>query len=207
MVTKAVVQHSDRLIRTGLRLVLDREPDIDVAGAAITPADLVALCAEVRPDAVVLELDTPEWDSLRLAAALRKRQRSLRVVGVYDSLSTVDARRAYQAGIRTTVAYTAGAEGVVAALRGKTTQPSIAALGAVHHPRTDSLTPRELEILGHIAAGLITREIAKELGVSLKTIENHKQRIFRKLGVQSQAHAVSIAIRRGLLAVASARHA
>jgi len=151
---------------------------------------------------VLLEIDTVAWDAPRLAAALRKRQRTLRCVGLHDAMHGDSARRAYQAGIRATVSYNGGTDAIIAALRGRPTTAPVTDLTATRAPSRDnpSLTAREVDILRLIAAGMITREIAHQLEVTVKTVENHKQRIFRKLDVQNQAHAVSIAIRRGLLA-------
>jgi DNA-binding CsgD family transcriptional regulator len=102
------------------------------------------------------------------------------------------------------VAYSGGTEGIIAALRGRpSTTPVIDLTMSRPSAREALLTPRELEILRLIAAGKLTREIAVALGVTIKTVENHKQRLFRKLDVQNQAHAVSIAIRRGLLTPAT----
>ena len=206
---RTAVQHCDQFIRTGLALVLDREPDIEVVGEAASASDLVSLCATTRPDAVLMEMDADGWDAPRLAAALRKRQRTLRCVGLHHALHAESARRAYQAGVRATVPYSNGTDGVIAALRGRTSaRPVTTTLTTTGPDNRDRLTQREVDVLRLIAAGMITREIADGLGVTVKTIENHKQRIFRKLEVQNQAHAVSIAIRRGFLApVAIARRA
>ena len=61
------------------------------------------------------------------------------------------------------------------------------------------MTPRELDVLCHVGAGWTSREISGRLAITHKTVENHKQRIFGKLGVQNQAHAVAVAIRGGLI--------
>ena len=206
MVTRTAVQHADRFIRSGLAVVLSHEPDLEVVGQAATPAELIVLCAEARPDAVLLEIDSPQWDAPRLAAALRKRQRTLRCIGLFEELNPEAARRAYQAGVRTTVAYSTGTDGIIAALRGRVLAAPVTPLPSTKPATRDSLTPREVEILRLIAAGMITREIAGAIGVTIKTVENHKQRIFRKLDVQNQAHAVSIAIRRGMLASSPLAH-
>jgi DNA-binding NarL/FixJ family response regulator len=177
-------------------------------GNAATPAELIALCAEMRPDAVLLEIDAQAWDAPRLAAALRKRQRTLRCVGVHDAMHPESARRAFQAGIRATIPYSSGADAIIAALRGGPIAAPVTTIAELR-PSTNeaTLTPRETEIIRLIAAGMITREISEALDVTVKTVENHKQRIFRKLDVQNQAHAVSIAIRRGMLGSArSAAH-
>jgi DNA-binding NarL/FixJ family response regulator len=134
---------------------------------------------------------------------LRKVQRTVRVVGLHDRVGPELARRAYQAGVRSTVCYSTGAGGVFSAVRGQQHLAPVASMPTAKSSTTPSLTKREIEILGCIARGMLTREIAGELGITLKTVENHKQRLFRKLDVQNQAHAVSIAIRQGILAPAA----
>ena len=205
MRTKTVVQHEDQLIRSGLVHVLNQEPDIEVVAQVATPAELVGACGEQRPDAVLLQIDVADYDAPRLAAALRKRQRTLRLVGLHACVTPEVARRAYQAGVRTMVSYDVGTRGVVGALRGnRRPAPPVTSLRTA--APTSTLTPREIDIVRLIAEGHLTREIGAELGITAKTVENHKQRIFRKLDVQNQAHAVSIAIRRGLLGPSVAMH-
>lgn len=203
MIIKAALQHRDRFIRSGLAHVVSSEPDITVVGHVATAADLATLVRTERPDVVLLEIDADEWDAPRLSAALRKLQRTLRVIGMHDQVSPDLARRAYQAGVRSTVNYSAGAEAVLSAIRGRHAVAPVATLPTARTCTRTSLTSREVEILRCIAAGMLTREIAEELGITLKTVENHKQRLFRKLDVQNQAHAVSIAIRQGVLAPAA----
>ena len=204
MIIRTVIQQRERFLRDGLALLLDREPDIEVVGRATDPAELVDLTAEERPDAVLLELDADDWDAPRLAAALKKRQRGLRVVGMYDTVSRDIAQRSYRAGLRATFAYDEGSDALVAAVRGRTSAPVVTPMPRTRPNAPAALTPREVEVLQHVANGLMTRQISEVLGISPKTVENHKQRIFTKLGVQNQAHAVSVALRRGLLGSRSA---
>ena len=204
---KTAVQHQDRLIRAGLVYVLEREPDIEVVGEARDPRELVELCARTRPDTVVLEVDATDWDAPRLVAALCKRQRTLRAIGVHDGLQAETSRRLFKAGVRHTVSYGMGADVVLAAVRGR--RPGASSLPLPVSPPPEArgtLTQREGEVLGLIAQGFRTSEIASTLDISLKTVENHKQRLFRKLDVQNQAHAVSVAMRQGLLPAVARAH-
>lgn len=196
---RTAVQHRGRLFRAGLAHVLEREPDIDVVGHVSEPAALIDLCATTRPDAVLLEIDSNDWDGPRLVAALCKRQRSLRVIGMHNGLNVETGRRVYQAGVRHTVSYEMGAESVIASVRGRQVAPVVTTLPTAQPISKNVLTDREVEVLTLVAQGQRTKEIADQLGISLKTVENHKQRLFRKLDVQNQAHAVSIAMRQGLL--------
>src|SRR5258706_13517517 len=97
---RVAIQERQRFLRDGLAIVLGEEPDIDVAGAVANASELVELCERERPDVVVLELDSDEWDACRLAAALRRRHRSLRVVGLLHGGGFAESARAYRAGIR-----------------------------------------------------------------------------------------------------------
>jgi len=201
-VAATVVQHSDRLVRDALACAIEREIDLDVVGMVSTPASLVSLCEKARPDIVVIELDAAGWDAPKLATSLRKRQRWLHIVGVFEALTREMARRAHTAGVRSTVSHSAGAAGVVAAVRGATGPERVVAMSA-RTSDPQALTPREVAVLRDIAAGSASTDTARDLGLTVKTIETHKQRIFRKLDAQNQAHAVAIAIRAGILGVRS----
>ena len=200
---KAAVQHRDRFIRSGLVHVLGREPDIEVVGQVSGASELVVLCADTRPEAVLLEADATLWDAPRLVAVLRKRQRLLRVIGMHDGLTADAGRRIYQAGVRHTVSYEMGADSLIAALRGRQLAPLVVSLPTAAPLPRNVLTVRECDVLRLVAQGLRTREIAADLDISLKTVENHKQRLFRKLDVQNQAHAVAVAMRQGLLSTSA----
>jgi DNA-binding NarL/FixJ family response regulator len=204
MKTRVAVQARQRLFRDGLAMYLEAEPDLEVVGTAATAAELTRLCEEQRPDVVVLEADATDWDACRLVAALRKRHRSQRVVGTYAAMDRAHAMRAYQAGFRTLIARTSGIAALVTAVRSHQVRGEIATIPRDEIVLTDppgGLTSRELEVLQLVGSGLTTREISQKLEISPKTVENHKQRIFAKLGVQNQAHAVAIAMRRGMLSL------
>ena len=203
---RVAVQERQRLLREGLALFMRTEPDLELVGTATSAGDLARLCEERRPNVVVLEADAPDWDPLRLAAALRKRRRSLRVVGTYQSLDRSSALRAYQAGVHALVPRSHGVSALLDALRAGPARSTISLLPSAPAQSTPkgTLTARETEVLSLISAGWTTTEISGNLGISPKTVENHKQRIFTKLGVQSQAHAVAVAMRTGLLATPAA---
>ena len=207
MAVRVAVQERQRFFREGLAMVLGGEPDLEVVGASRTASELSRLCEDERPDVVLLEIDADEWDPCRLAAALRTRLRTVRVVGVAGAVDRVLALRAYQAGVRNVVARDGGITAVLAAVRSLgavgpvvTTLPPARVAAASDR---NALTVRELDVLHLVGAGNTTREVSQALGISPKTVENHKQRIFSKLGVQNQAHAVAVAMRSGLLSPAT----
>jgi DNA-binding NarL/FixJ family response regulator len=179
-----------------LATCLTREPGVVLLGTAASGPELIELCDMRRPSVVVFEADTPRWSNERLVSLLLAPGPQLRMIGMHESLPAAYVIRAYQAGISALVAYSSGVEALVAAVRA----PSSAVETARAKPGVRRLlTDRELEVLYLISAGYALRQVAYELGISVHTVENHKQRIFAKLDVHSQAHAAASARRLGLL--------
>ena len=204
---RVVVQQRHRLFRHGLAMLLRDERDIEVVGTAATGTDLLQVCDQSRPDVVLLETDAVEWDACRVSVALCRRHTGLRVIGLQASCDPTAVRRAYRAGMTALVARSAGLGPVLEVVRDRTNRRAVIPFTAPHRPEEPkplSLTKRECEVLLHVGSGETSREICLQLGISRKTVENHKQRIFAKLDVQNQAHAIALAMRRGLLTHPSA---
>lgn len=199
---RIAIQDRQRLYREGVALVLGGEPDLEVVATAATAAELVTSTAECDVDLVVLELDVEDWDACRLVAALRERHPGLAVVGLLPGDDGELPARAYQVGVRSVFPRNAGMNAFLRTVR-SLPNPSRAAVPADRVVSLDERRPllshREIQVLGEIGAGSTTRGVAQAMGISPKTVENHKQRIFAKLGVQNQAHAVAVAMRQGLL--------
>ena len=203
---RIAIQDRQRLYREGVALVLGSEPDLQVVATAATAAELVSAVAEQPVDLVVLELDVGDWDACRLVAALRERRQGLAVVGLLPGDDDTLPARAYQAGVRSVFPRNAGMGAFLRTVRslpsprrtGERTPASADRVVRLDEGRP-LLSNREIQVLGEIGAGATTRLVAESMGISPKTVENHKQRIFSKLGVQNQAHAVAVAMRQGLL--------
>jgi DNA-binding NarL/FixJ family response regulator len=191
-----VLQHQNRLVREMLAGRLEREPGIVLAGTAPSGPELIQLCNLRRPAVAVFEADTPRWSNERLVSLLLQSGRDMRMVGVHDALPTAYVIRAYDAGVGALVSYTSGLDALLEAVKNP-----LLPVEAARAKRVDghTLTERELQVLYLISAGYPPKQVATELGISLHTVENHKQRIFAKLDVHSQAHAAASAVRLGLL--------
>lgn len=200
-----VLQHQNRLVREMLAGHLVREPGIVLAGTAPSGPELIQLCNLRKPAVALFEADAPRWSNERLVALLAQSGRDLRMVGVHDALPTAYVIRAYDAGVSALVSYTSGLEALLDAVKNP-----LLPVEAARAKRVDghTLTERELQVLYLISAGYPPKQVAAELGISLHTVENHKQRIFAKLDVHNQAHAAASAVRLGLLprAVPAPRH-
>ena len=204
MVACVGVQQPLRLYRAGLRLLLSREDDIDVVGVVRTEDELVQLCLERAPEVVVLDAAVAQ-DLARVGASLHRSFPSMAIIGLTGATPTpADAAQARRCGVSTLVSRTDGAAAVLGAIRNRTAKlapvcAGDAPPGAPVRAAGTALTGREVMVLKLVGAGCTSRQISARLDISHKTVENHKQRIFRKLGVQNQAHAVSVAMRCGQL--------
>ena len=177
-----------------------------VCGTAASGEDLFRVCAEHHPEMVLLEADATGWDVARLCAGLRRAHPSLRLIGLSAGSTSAGATsEARRSGMCALVSRGTGITGILAAVRAAVATPqrgNVAVLRRsvpVEAPKRPVLTERELHVLHLVGAGCTSREISRRLGISHKTVENHKQRAFGKLGVQNQAHAVSVAMRAGFL--------
>jgi DNA-binding NarL/FixJ family response regulator len=201
---RTAIQDRRRLFRDGLCMLLEAEPDIEVIGTAATSAELIDLCETQAPEVAILQADAAAGETVRVASALRRRHRRLRIVGIYSTLERQQALDAVRAGVDALVAASSGMGPVLEAIRTNAPRNDVTwlepAAGSAPEPLAP-LTEREREVLRLVGTGATTREISTRLGISAKTVENHKHRIFSKLGVHNQAHAVSIAMRAGVLTI------
>ena len=212
---RVLLVEDHRLVREGLTLLLEREPGLTVAGeAADGDAGLrlfARLAAEGTVDVVVTDIGLPGLDGLELTRRVKARAPGIPVV-----LLTMHDGDAYLRGM-----VEVGADGYVlkqaagqdlcaairAVLRGEPgLSPAMAGQllramrrGQPHTRQVDALSARERELLGLLAAGLTSKEAAGRLGLSVKTVENHRARILEKLQVANTAAAVGLAHQHGLL--------
>lgn len=192
-----VIQEQRKLVRAGLAAILAKQEELDVIASVATDDELLAEVRASSPDVVVLELETP-WDLRALVAELRAVHPDIRIVAVHKGRLTDLGRRPVEAQIDELAAYGGGTSALIAAILAEPLEPADRAERR-QLPSRSTLTPREREVLRHLADGLTAADCAAALNVSPKTVDNHKQRIFSKLGVQNQAHAVALAHRIGLL--------
>jgi DNA-binding NarL/FixJ family response regulator len=195
MVTRVAIQCQDRLLRNALACRLSREEYLEVVGDVATGPDLLRLCELRGADMVLLEAESDAWNVLELVYLLRRRP-GTRVVALHRWLPPEAADHLLRAGV-TRLAARSG--GLRALLRIVEEQSTVVARGNGHlAPPRAVLTDRELAVLRLIGQGQGLRDIARDLGISEHTVENHKRRIFAKLGTHSQTQAVADATRFGM---------
>ncbi len=209
---RILIADDHRIVRQGLRLILETEPDFEVAGEASDGAQAVKLCQELKPDVVLMDLRMPNMDGLTAIERLRRDQPEIAVVILTTFNEDELMFRGLQAGARGYLLKDTERstlfETLRAAARGETLlKPEIVArvLSRVAAPASTrssdpaGLTDRELEVLRSVARGQRSKEIALQLGISERTVKAHLASIYGKLGVDSRAAAIAVAAQRGLL--------
>jgi DNA-binding NarL/FixJ family response regulator len=200
------------LVRAGIRSLLDAMAQVEVVGEAGSGEEAITLAAQLRPDVVLMDIAMKGMNGLDATARLREQFPEVRVIvlSMYSSEEYVlQALRAGASGYLVKDAATAELElALRAAVRGETwLSASISRQTVDGYARRmgagaeqEALTPRQREVLGMIARGRSTKEIAYELGLSVKTVETHRAQIMERLGIRDVAGLVRYAIRVGLAA-------
>lgn len=191
------------VVRAGLRALLNSQPDIDVVGEADTGEDAVAIAVERAPDVVMMDLALGAGidgvEAIRRIRSARHDQPVL-VFTTYDT--DADVVRALDAGAIGYLLKDSAPQDIFGALRdavaGRSAlSPPVASRVLDRMRRPDqALTAREAELLTLLAEGLTNKELGKRLFISEATVKTHLAHIYAKLGVDSRAAAVSIALRR-----------
>ncbi|WP_159794256.1 response regulator transcription factor [Puerhibacterium puerhi] len=207
---RVVVADDEPLVRSGLRLILDAEPDLEVVGEAGDGATAVEAVRRLRPDVVCMDVRMPGVDGLRateLVLRLADPPRVLVVTTFEHDAYVVDALVAGASGF---LLKRASAEAMVQAVRTVATGESLVFPRAVRElvrgaraPRGawagPALTPREAEVLGLVAQGMTNAEIAAELVVGVETVRTHVAAVLAKLQARDRTQAVVLAHRAGLV--------
>lgn len=193
------------VVRRGLRLAFDLEPDLEVVGEAANGKEAVELVPRLAPDVVVMDLLMPVMNGVDATRVIRREHPEVEVVALTSVLEdrlVIDVVEAGASGYllketRPDELF----EAVRAAARGEVRLDPRAQQRLVREVRapqaSESLTDRELEVLKLVALGGSNKSIAKELGISEATVKTHVSNMLAKLGLRSRTQAALHAIREG----------
>jgi DNA-binding NarL/FixJ family response regulator len=208
MTIRVVLADDHVVVRTGLRAMLDGEPDIQIVGEAANGAEVVALSGRVVPDVVLMDLRMPEVDGVTAIATIRERHPSVHVLVLTTYDTDADILRAVEAGATGYLLKDATRDEVLHAIRSAAVgeaalAPRVASrlMGRMRAPGEEALSSREVEVLSPVARGLTNKEIAAALHLSEATVRTHLLHVFTKLGVDDRTAAVMVAAERGILSV------
>ncbi len=200
-----------RMVRHGLRLMLDEEPDLQVVAEADDGAEAVRRAREPDVDLAVLDVAMPRLTGIQAARELTAQRPDLRVLVLSMHDNEQFFFEALRAGASGYVLKSAAHDDLVAACRAVMRGEPFIYPGAVaalvreilerdrDDVPDDPLTPRESEVVKLIAEGLTSREIAELLVISEKTVERHRANVLEKLGLRDRVALTRYAIRRGLV--------
>lgn len=212
METTIVLADDHRLVREGLRRLLEERGDLRVVGEATTGQEAVDMAAEKSPDVVLMDISMPGLSGIDATRRICRNGNTSKVLilSMHDNRSYVEeVLRAGASGYVLKDSASSDLLQAIDAVRGGDSflSPTITqqVVDAIARP-TDrpeaalaALTDREREVLTLIAEGLSSKQIAKELGVSLKTIESHRANLMDKLDIHKVSGLVRFAIRSGLV--------
>jgi DNA-binding NarL/FixJ family response regulator len=210
--TRILLADDHAVVRRGLRFVLDAEPDLEVVAEAGDGAEAVTKGLKDDVDLAVLDVSMPRMTGIQAASELSRRRPELRLLMLSMHDNEQYFFEALKAGASGYVLKSAADRDLVEACRATMRgQPflypaAVTALIRDHlergregeHPG-EILTPRELEVLKLIAEAQSSKEIAKTLVISVKTVERHRANILEKLGMRDRVELTRYAIRRGLV--------
>jgi len=203
MPIRVVIADDHGVVRKGIRELLTDEPDIVVVGEARDGHEAVDLALALRPDVVVMDIAMPELSGVEATRQICAAAPAVRVLALTAYADPPYVSGLLDAGASGYVLKTAESRDIVRAVRAvaagqRMIDPAVAQVVAQHPPRSPAdMTERELGVLRLAARGLTNKQIAAELAISDRTVQNHLANVYAKLGVASRTEAVTAAIQRG----------
>jgi DNA-binding NarL/FixJ family response regulator len=210
--TKILLADDHGLVRRGLRLILDAQPDLEVTAEAGDGAEAVTLALDPDIDLAILDISMPRMTGLQAARELQQRRPELRILVLSMHESEQYLYEALRAGASGYVVKRAADRDLVeacrAAMRGEpflypaaVTALIADSLRREHNGEEvrDPLTPRENEVVKLVAESYTNQQIAEALVISSKTVERHRANILEKLGMSDRVELTRYAIRNGLV--------
>lgn len=201
---RVLVVDDHPIVREGVRRILEAAPDMQVIGEANDGASALALAARLLPDAAVVDVGLPDMSGLALVRLLKAQRAELTIVmlSMYDDAEY--ARESRVAGASAYVVKDSAATMLATQLRIAVGArggdiPIETPVGPTPWERISQLTPRECDVLRGIASGQTNKAIAAAYGISPRTVETHRERLMRKLGVSTVAGLTALALETGML--------
>ena len=213
MSIRLVLVDDHAVVRSGLRILLASEPDVEIVGEAGTGAEALAVARATTPDVVLMDIGLPDRSGIEVTRALKADLPGTAVVALTIHEDEEYFFQMLHAGASGYVPKRAAPEELLTAVRTAAAgeiylYPSLAKLLvrdylAGNHDNSaafaEELTEREREVLAYLAEGTSTRDIAEALVISPKTVGRHRENIMRKLNLHSRADLVKYAIRKGII--------
>jgi len=201
-----------QILRDGIRRGFDAADGVEVVGEAENGEEAIEVAARTRPDIVVMDLSMPVLDGVAATKRIRTDMPDTKVVVLTMHDDVNRTRQALDAGASGYLSKGSSFSEVLSTVRavaagetGLSPELAISMLRAAQESEQSNVDPllsdRQVEILQLIADGSTTKQVARELGITQKTVHNHLNAIYRRLDTQSLTHAVLSAVRLGIIAL------
>jgi DNA-binding NarL/FixJ family response regulator len=205
MTVRVMLVDDHRIVREGLSYMLGAADDVVIVGEADSGAELLATYDDIAPDVVLLDVHMPEMSGLEALEELRRGHPDAKVImlSMQDQASYV--QQALRGGALGYVLKSVGLDELLRAVEMVATGTVylqgelVVAAVSPDAAESASLSPRELEVLGLMSAGLQNKQIARRLGISEATVKTHVKALYARLGVRGRAEATARAMRLGLI--------
>ena len=191
------------LMREGIATIINHQPDMQLVAEAANGSDALQKFREHQPDVTLMDLRLPDMSGIDALLAIRAESPAARVIMLTTFEGDVEIQRALAAGARSYLLKSMPPQELVEAIRqvhaGKKRIPPELAAQLAEHMGEEELTPRELEVLQHLAGGNRNRDIAERLFITEETVKVHVKHLMEKPGAADRTQAVAIGVRRGII--------
>ena len=206
--TRILLADDHAVVRQGFKLILNQEPDLEVIGETGNGSDAVRLANELRPDLIILDIAMPDVNGVETTRRILENCPDRRVLILSMHKDAVYVRETLRAGAKGYILKESIDQDLLRAVRAVAAgdgflSPEISRTVLEDYQQIpdpfDSLTARERQVMQMLAEGKVAKEIATELDVSVYTVDAHRGRIMKKLGLRSSTELVRFAMRKGLI--------
>lgn len=191
------------LLREGISAIINNQPDMSLVAEAATGCEAIQKFREQQPDVTLMDLRLPDMSGIDTLIAIRADFPQARIIMLTTFEGDVEIQRSLEAGARGYLLKSMPPKELVEGIRqvhaGKKRIPPQLAARLAEHLGDEALTPREIEVLQHIAGGNRNRDIADRLFITEETVKVHIKHIMEKLDAADRTQAVAIAVRRGII--------
>lgn len=213
MTTRLLLVDDHAVVRSGLRMLLENESDMEIIGEAESAAEAVELAISLQPNVILMDIGLPDMSGIDATREIKKRTPDVFIVALTIHEDEEYFFKMLEAGASGYVPKRAAPDELLTAIRAAANgqvylYPSLAKLlvrdylsggHSAEEQTASDLTDREQEVLTYLAEGANNEEIAKALFISPKTVARHRENIMRKLNLHSRADLVRYAIRKGII--------